>query len=739
VYSTEYGSYPSSYYIAAIEQGRILVSNHKVTTNYRIKGGDVLSHTVHRHEPSIAVQTLLAPYVTIVHETDDVLIVDKPATMPVHPCGGYNMQSLVTILQRHYFHHTNNTSRRSAIAETGTHTATSNSGTAAAVSSLSSTEKQGGLLLQKLHPVHRLDRLTSGLVILGKNSTIAKTLGTCILNRNGCQKIYLARVRGRFPFALSSASSALRPVVDTTTIPTNNANNYTHITHNTIMMMHQRQYEEHGDAIPLHGEWAAVVPTENSKKSTNTTKHNNNNNSNDVACLRKQHAHVYWIEDEDGNPILLGNVDQKQDSEATTSGNGSNENSSTEPNRFLEQVFHCRHSVDAWLASIGNTDNSDTATTDTKNSTINSGTITTTANSKLTSTVFRWFHIACPVRIAHHKDGICEANSFADLDDNLYKKTVKPSHSSFGVVSYDQRTDSTLLICRPYTGRTHQLRLHLQHLGHPIANDPNYGGDIWYKNPNGEKLCHAAKNKLNATYTNTIQVGSSLSTVSNHNGVAINGESDRNVCEIATNKKKLRTGTSTAATTFDTGITAVETAKRPRTEELSALPPPVMTDVPATEMEITDGISSSCQGTDESIHDFIERTCVWCARSRRHENNDHDHSILDRSVLEFLVRSSGIWLHALQYTFETTTTTTTTKTTTPASMTNNYTATSATATTIASVTDTNTDDKNKTDDSSTIKNTSTNKTDTIVTTKTTFRTKLPPWHDISNNLLPDKE
>ena len=218
------------------------------------------------------------------------------------------------------------------------------------------------------------------------------------------------------------------------------------MTHNnTIMMMHQKQYEEHGDTIPLHGEWKAVVSTENSKKSTNTTKHNNNT-SNDVACLRKQHAHVYWIEDENGNPILLGNVDQKQDSEATTSGNGSNESSSTEPNRFLEQVFHCRHSVDAWLASIGNTDTSDTATTDTKNSTINSGTITTPANPTPTSHLFRWFHIACPVRIAHHKDGICEANSFADLDDNLYKKTVKPSHSAFGVVSYDQRTDSTLLV-----------------------------------------------------------------------------------------------------------------------------------------------------------------------------------------------------------------------------------------------------------------------------------------------------
>ena len=35
----------------------------------------------------------------------------------------------------------------------------------------------------------------------------------------------------------------------------------------------------------------------------------------------------------------------------------------------------------------------------------------------------------------------------------------------------------SLLKCRLETGRTHQIRIHMKYIGHPLFNDEEYGGD----------------------------------------------------------------------------------------------------------------------------------------------------------------------------------------------------------------------------------------------------------------------
>lgn len=52
----------------------------------------------------------------------------------------------------------------------------------------------------------------------------------------------------------------------------------------------------------------------------------------------------------------------------------------------------------------------------------------------------------------------------------------KPAVTEFLRLSADYGQNASLVLCSPRTGRTHQIRLHLQWLGHPIANDALYGG-----------------------------------------------------------------------------------------------------------------------------------------------------------------------------------------------------------------------------------------------------------------------
>ncbi|MSU61526.1 MAG: RluA family pseudouridine synthase [Pedosphaera sp.] len=55
------------------------------------------------------------------------------------------------------------------------------------------------------------------------------------------------------------------------------------------------------------------------------------------------------------------------------------------------------------------------------------------------------------------------------VDDSMGKE----AETSFRVV--ESRAGHTLVEAHPFTGRTHQIRLHLQASGHPIVGDPMYG------------------------------------------------------------------------------------------------------------------------------------------------------------------------------------------------------------------------------------------------------------------------
>ncbi|XP_039764949.1 RNA pseudouridylate synthase domain-containing protein 2-like isoform X1 [Pararge aegeria] len=150
VFAREFRAHPAAEYERCIRAGTLTVNYDRVDPDYRLKHNDLLANVVHRHEVPVTSQLI-----TLVHIDEDIVVVNKPASIPVHPCGRYRHNTVVFILAKEYN-------------------------------------------LKNLRTIHRLDRLTSGLLLFGRSPKKARQMEHQIRNRQ-VQKEYVCRVDGEFP------------------------------------------------------------------------------------------------------------------------------------------------------------------------------------------------------------------------------------------------------------------------------------------------------------------------------------------------------------------------------------------------------------------------------------------------------------------------------------------------------------------------------------------------------------
>jgi 23S rRNA pseudouridine1911/1915/1917 synthase len=82
------------------------------------------------------------------------------------------------------------------------------------------------------------------------------------------------------------------------------------------------------------------------------------------------------------------------------------------------------------------------------------------------------------------------------------EKDGKPAQSSYTVLQ--QRAGFAQVDLKPHTGRTHQLRIHMSHIGHPLAGDHTYGRELnktWQDQHKNFKISRHLLHAASLTFT----------------------------------------------------------------------------------------------------------------------------------------------------------------------------------------------------------------------------------------------
>jgi 23S rRNA pseudouridine1911/1915/1917 synthase len=158
----------------AAENGNILVNEKPVKSNYKVKPFDVIT-VVFAHPPR---EIELIPQnipVDIVYEDDDLVIVNKEPGMVVHPGYGNYKGTLVNALVYHF--------NQLPVSNYG--------------GTVEATKKSKEQAILRPGLVHRLDKNTSGIMVVAKSETAMVKLAKDFFDRN-LDRIYYALVWGDF-------------------------------------------------------------------------------------------------------------------------------------------------------------------------------------------------------------------------------------------------------------------------------------------------------------------------------------------------------------------------------------------------------------------------------------------------------------------------------------------------------------------------------------------------------------
>ena len=112
-------------------------------------------------------------------------------------------------------------------------------------------------------------------------------------------------------------------------------------------------------------------------------------------------------------------------------------------------------------------------------------------------------YIAVVGGLVQNNDGSIDIPIRKDMD-NPPKQCVdfeqgKPSLTHYEVLK--RGVDTTRVLLKPVTGRSHQLRMHLKEIGHPILGDNLYAPDD-LRDASSRLLLHAATLKITHPVTN---------------------------------------------------------------------------------------------------------------------------------------------------------------------------------------------------------------------------------------------